>query len=136
MAIFKKKKTQMKELKFDSYKNWQDDFGLLFHIIEREVSYITKFLIEPYSEQLIDDYLNDDDIEPLIRETITSIINSLSNNYKMFLEEKYLNSGSLLDYITKEVFYRLNVAAINSNNKKITKELNKQKIRQIQELNK
>ena len=80
--------------------------------------------------------LNENDVNPLIMETVLDIINTLSPNYIKFIETKYIRENSLVEYVAKEVFFKLNIKAIEVNSNKISKMITNQRLKHIRDMNK
>ena len=118
MPLFKKK--QQPEKKQD-YTNWDKDLGFLNLILSRKKGITKEFLINTYSLQKSDkDYLTDEEINPIVQNIVSEVLEQIGENYQNFLIEKYFGTQkSLISFITEDVYVDLISDSINRNTLKI-----------------
>lgn len=136
--MFKKNKINEEKKEYYNYKDWEYDFGFLNLIMNRKKNITKEFLINTFNMQKNDkDYLNDSEIEPIISDIVSDILESIGSAYKDFLIEKYFGTEeALLSFITEDCYIDIVSDAINRNNKKIQMSLHKQQMSLINNLNK
>lgn len=119
------------------YTNWEKDLGFLNLILSRKKGITKQYVIAVYTNQKKDkDYLTDEELEPIISKVITETIDQIGNEYKQFLISKYFGTeGNLIKFISEDVYVDLTTDAINRNLSKISSNLQKQFINNINNLN-
>ena len=125
MAIFKKKKQTDQPAKPQSYTEWEKDFGFLNLVLTRKKNITKQFLISVFNNQKADkDYLSDEELDPIITNTVNEVNSQIGSEYKEFLITKYFGTEkNLLIFITEDVYVDLISDAINRNVKKINNTL-------------
>ena len=125
MAIFKKKKQTDQTAKPQSYTEWEKDFGFLNLVLTRKKNITKQFLISVFNNQKADkDYLSDEELDPIITNTVTEVNSQIGSEYKEFLITKYFGTEkNFLIFVTEDVYVDLISDAINRNVKKINNTL-------------
>ena len=125
MAIFKKKKQTDQPAKPQSYTEWEKDFGFLNLVLTRKKNITKQFLISVFNNQKADkDYLSDEELDPIITNTVTEVNSQIGSEYKDFLITKYFGTEkNFLIFVTEDVYVDLISDAINRNIKKINNTL-------------
>ena len=125
MAIFKKKKQTDQTAKPQSYTEWEKDFGFLNLVLTRKKNITKQFLISVFNNQKADkDYLSDEELDPIITNTVTEVNSQIGSEYKDFLITKYFGTEkNFLIFVTEDVYVDLISDAINRNVKKINNTL-------------
>ena len=125
MAIFKKKKQIDQTAKSQSYTEWEKDFGFLNLVLTRKKNITKQFLISVFNNQKADkDYLSDEELDPIITNTVTEVNSQIGSEYKDFLITKYFGTEkNFLIFVTEDVYVDLISDAINRNIKKINNTL-------------
>lgn len=125
MAIFKKKKQTDQTAKPQSYTEWEKDFGFLNLVLTRKKNITKQFLISVFNNQKADkDYLSDEELDPIITNTVTEVNSQIGSEYKDFLITKYFGTEkNFLIFVTEDVYVDLISDAINRNIKKINNTL-------------
>lgn len=120
MALFGKKKEEVAKVEYD-YSKWQEDLGFLTLLMTRKKNVTKNYFINIYATQLKDtDYIRDEDLEDVIYNGVSEVINELSNNYKAHLIDKYFrDEKELIKFITEDFYVELTSAAVFQNNEKI-----------------
>lgn len=68
-------------------------FGFLNLILQRKKKLVEEFLINPSDKQLDGkSYLNDDDIEPMVEDTVREAVSQIGDEYKNFLIKHYFRN--------------------------------------------
>lgn len=126
--MFKKKEKQ--PIVNHDYKNWEDDFGFLNLISSRKKKIIKEYVINIYSKQKSEnDYLTDEEIEPIIDNCIKEILSQLGQEYKDYLIKHYFgNERNLISFISEDVYTDLVTDSININVVKMRKHLQKKSV--------
>lgn len=119
------------------YTNWEKDLGFLNLILSRKKGITKQYVIAVYTTQKKDkDYLTDEELEPIVSKVITETINQIGDEYKQFLISKYFGTEeNLIKFISEDVYVDLTTDAINRNLSKISSNLQKQFINNINNLN-
>ena len=135
--MFGKKKEEPKKPEV-SYKDWEQDFGFLNLILSRKKGITKEYLINTYSLQKAErDYITDEELEPIISNIVTNVIDQTSASYREYLVKKYFGSEeALIAFITEDVYVDLTSDAINRNVVKIKNTLQKRMISSLNNLNK
>lgn len=117
--MFKKKKQE--EKKQCDYTKWQEDLGFLQLILSRKKGITKEFIIHTYSSQKNNTgYLKDDEIEPIVENTVNDVLTAIGDNYRNFLIDKYFGTDkAFINYVTEDVYVDLVSDSINANQKKI-----------------
>lgn len=125
MAIFKKKKQTDQTAKPQSYTEWEKDFGFLNLVLTRKKNITKQFLISVFNNQKADkDYLSDEELDPIITNTVNEVNSQIGSEYKDFLITKYFGTEkNFLIFVTEDVYVDLISDAINRNIKKINNTL-------------
>ena len=125
MAVFKKKKQTDQPAKPQSYTEWEKDFGFLNLVLTRKKNITKQFLISVFNNQKADkDYLSDEELDPIITNTVTEVNSQIGSEYKDFLITKYFGTEkNFLIFVTEDVYVDLISDAINRNVKKINNTL-------------
>ena len=125
MAIFKKKKQTDQPAKPQSYTEWEKDFGFLNLVLTRKKNITKQFLISVFNNQKADkDYLSDEELDPIITNTVNEVNSQIGSEYKDFLITKYFGTEkNFLIFVTEDVYVDLISDAINRNVKKINNTL-------------
>ena len=125
MAIFKKKKQTDQPAKPQSYTEWEKDFGFLNLVLTRKKNITKQFLISVFNNQKADkDYLSDEELDPIITNTVNEVNSQIGSEYKEFLITKYFGTEkNFLIFVTEDVYVDLISDAINRNIKKINNTL-------------
>lgn len=121
------------------YTKWEQDFGYLTLLINRKIEISKRFFLGILSDQLADskNYIRDEDIQKEFKNIVSEIWNSVSDNYKNFLVNKYFkDEQELIKFLAETVYSELVKIAINNNNDKISKIYSAELINKISELNK
>lgn len=121
------------------YTKWEQDFGYLTLLINRKIEISKRFFLGILSDQLADskNYIRDEDIQKEFKNIVSEIWNSISDNYKNFLVNKYFkDEQELIKFLAETVYSELVKIAINNNNDKISKIYSAELINKISELNK
>ena len=136
MPLFGKKKEELKPIEYD-YNNWEKDLGFLTLIMSRKKNITKNYFISIYSTQLKDtDYIRDEDLEEIIYNGVSEVINELSDNYKYHLTNKYFKSeAELIKFVTEDFYVELTGEAINQNNIKIRNNAVKKNMQVVSEKN-
>lgn len=138
MPIFKNKNNLNKNKKETDYTSWEKDFGFLQLILSRKKGITKEFLIGIYANQKVDtkDFLNDEEINPIVENVVTEVIEQIGNDYKSFLINKYFGTEeSLIKFLAEDVYVDLISDAIKRNNEKIRALLHKNMIKSLNNLN-
>lgn len=138
MGIFRKKKAQPENKPaYANYTEWEKDFGFLYLIMNRKQKITINFQINPRNKQLqSNDYLKDDDIDPLVEKGVVDTLNELGENYKQFLIDKYFgNMENLTVFITEDFYVELAGATISSNERKIRNGFQQRAVKAIGDMN-
>lgn len=121
------------------YTKWEQDFGYLTLLINRKIEISKRFFLGILSDQLADskNYIRDEDIQKEFNNIVSEIWNSISDNYKNFLVNKYFkDEQELIKFLAETVYSELVKIAITNNNDKISKIYSAELINKISELNK
>lgn len=121
------------------YTKWEQDFGYLTLLINRKIEISKRFFLGILSDQLADskNYIRDEDVQKEFNNIVSEIWNSISDNYKNFLVNKYFkNEQELIKFLAETVYSELVKIAITNNNDKISKIYSAELINKISELNK
>jgi hypothetical protein len=133
----KKRKEEKIEEKEVSYIEWEKDFGFLEKLITRKKSVTENFLINIENSQRNEkDYLKDEDIVPIVEESVFSLISSIGAKYKNFLIEKYFGDlENFVKYLTEEFYIAYAIDTINKNTSKIKMSLQKSNLKILEKIN-
>lgn len=125
MGWFSKKQPPVE--KEVDYTRWEQDLGFLTLVLKRKKGITKEFLIGVYDKQKSDkDYLNDEEIEPIITNVVQETIDQIGEKYKKFLLDKYFGTDeNLIKFISEDVYVDLVSDAINRNVKKISTTIQK-----------
>lgn len=121
------------------YTKWEQDFGYLTLLINRKIEISKRFFLGILSDQLADskNYIRDEDVQKEFNNIVSEIWNSISDNYKNFLVNKYFkDEQELIKFLAETVYSELVKIAITNNNDKISKIYSAELINKISELNK
>ena len=81
MGWFSKKQPPVE--KEVDYTRWEQDLGFLTLVLKRKKGITKEFLIGVYDKQKSDkDYLNDEEIEPIITNVVQETIDQIGEKYK------------------------------------------------------
>lgn len=121
----------------NNYTQMKDEMGYLNLIMTRKKEISKNFYINLMNQQLDDkSYIRDKDLEKIINSGVKETYKMLSPDYKKFLVKKYFGSSqNLISYITEEFYVDLTSDAIVANQKKIEKNIMKQKTTQVMGMN-
>lgn len=140
MWPFKKKKKpeqQTQIIKYQ-YSDWDKDLGFLIYILNRKKNIVEKFIIDTYNDQKSsNDFLTDEEIEPVVTDICKEVTEGIGENYKKFLIDKYFGSQeNLIKYISEDVYVSVVAASIEKNSGKISRVLSKKLVESVSSLNK
>jgi hypothetical protein len=137
MPLFGKKKEELKvKVEYD-YTKWQEDLGFLTLLMTRKKNVTKNYFINIYATQLKDtDYIRDEDLEDVIYNGVSEVVNELSENYKTHLIDRYFkNEKELIKFITEDFYVELTSAAVFQNNEKIRNVAMKKKFENVTQKN-
>lgn len=132
--MFFKKKDNIPAL---DYTNWEKDLGFLNLILQRKKRITIDYFINVFSNQKTDkDYINDEELEPLIQKVIEDVLKQLGVYYKNYIIKKYFGTlEGLIAFITEDVYVDLTTEAINRNLSKMQRGLQSKIINNLQNMN-
>ena len=137
--MFGKKKKKEEQPKTYDYTKWEDDLGFLTLTITRKLNIAKEFNLKILGDQLREDnaFIGDKDITDLYQSTTADIYDTLSENYKNYLIDKYFGTEkALIAFIAETVIEELITTAIEKNNLKIKTKYSKEMVDAISDLNK
>lgn len=125
------------KIKAEDYTNLEKDFGFLTLILSRKKNITKEYLINIYSRQKSDtDYIQDEEIEPIISQVVEEVLSQIGDSYKNFLIEKYFGTyENLVIFVTEDVYVDLTSSAISRNIEKINKNVRKSALDVISKIN-
>lgn len=129
--MFKKKPVQ--QPKEPNYKDFNEDLGFLYLVLNRKKEITVRYFINIYAQQKTDsDPITDEEIESLVEKQVKDTLNSIGDNYKNFLITKYFGSlNNLISFIAEDVYMDFTTKAIKNNLTKLENRIKVDKIAQI-----
>jgi len=117
-----------KQEKVIDYKDFKEDLGFLFMIHNMKKDATKNFYLKVYASQKADiDPITDEELEKIIVKIVSDTMNSIGDNYKNFLIDKYFgNKENLISFISENTYTDLVSMAVDENNTKIKNRLNKE----------
>lgn len=117
--------------------DWSKDFEPLNFVMQRKKNITKNYVINVITTQKEKDtYLNDNELEPVIENSVMETVNVLDGVYKQFLITKYFGSeDNLITFIAEDYYVDLTAYAINKNTEKIKKVMTDKVVKNISELN-